>query len=114
MSNAVLYAGFKLNQAEIEQLYCVNKAKPQKKCHGKCHLNKQLKETNENDSTSSPKSNLEESYKLNLYHHSMAKLTPKLNEPLNPKIQSTNHIIDHSRLFGTSIFQPPDNQLLVG
>lgn len=37
ISNGVLYVGFKLTQAEIEQLYCVNKA-PQKQCHGKCRF----------------------------------------------------------------------------
>lgn len=33
---------FYSNRAEIAEKYCVNKEKPEKKCHGKCHLEKQL------------------------------------------------------------------------
>jgi hypothetical protein len=33
---------FYSNRAEITEKYCVNKEKPEKKCHGKCHLEKQL------------------------------------------------------------------------
>lgn len=33
---------FYFNRAEITEKYCVNKEKPEKKCHGKCHLEKQL------------------------------------------------------------------------
>lgn len=36
---------FYSNRAEITQKYCVNKEKPEKKCHGKCHLEKQLNVT---------------------------------------------------------------------
>lgn len=34
---------FYLNQDEIAEKYCENKDKPELKCHGKCHLNKELK-----------------------------------------------------------------------
>jgi hypothetical protein len=33
---------WKLNQKQIIENYCVNKAKPKLKCDGKCHLAKQL------------------------------------------------------------------------
>ena len=35
-------AHWKLNQKQIIENYCVNKAKPKLKCDGKCHLAKQL------------------------------------------------------------------------
>lgn len=35
-------AFWKLNQKAITQEFCVNKAKPQLKCNGKCHLKKQI------------------------------------------------------------------------
>ncbi|MCO6501215.1 MAG: hypothetical protein J5I47_12680 [Vicingus serpentipes] len=31
-----------INQAEITELFCINKEKPQLQCNGKCHLAKQL------------------------------------------------------------------------
>ena len=36
---------FKLNQKNIEQEFCVNKAKPEMQCHGKCHLKKKKKKS---------------------------------------------------------------------
>ncbi|MBK9192234.1 MAG: hypothetical protein IPM77_12380 [Crocinitomicaceae bacterium] len=47
---------FYLNQKEITEKYCENKAQPEKKCHGKCHLNKQLNiaEGNKQNPSSEP------------------------------------------------------------
>ncbi|MFB9076670.1 hypothetical protein ACFFLS_25690 [Flavobacterium procerum] len=39
---------YKLNQKNIEQEFCVNKAKPEMQCHGKCHLNKELQQSEKN------------------------------------------------------------------
>ena len=58
-----------INQAEIIELFCINKEKPQLKCDGKCHLAIQLTEI-ENDTEENPfppnniKSNLEISFSL--------------------------------------------------
>jgi len=40
---------FYSNQKEITEKYCENKTQPEKKCHGKCHLNKQLSLTKSDD-----------------------------------------------------------------
>lgn len=40
---------FKLDQKNIEQEFCVNKAKPQLQCHGKCHLRKELEKSDNTD-----------------------------------------------------------------
>ena len=37
-----LVVHFYINQAEIIELFCINKEKPQLSCDGKCHLAKQL------------------------------------------------------------------------
>lgn len=42
-----------VNQAEIIELFCINKEKPQLKCDGKCHLATQLTEV-ENDTKETP------------------------------------------------------------
>jgi len=58
-----------INQAEIIELFCINKEKPQLKCDGKCHLATQLTEV-ESDTEDSPFSsnnivhNLEISFSL--------------------------------------------------
>lgn len=40
----VLVLDYQLNTARITALYCVNKARPQLHCNGKCHLARQLRE----------------------------------------------------------------------
>ncbi len=45
---ALIVVHFKLNQNAIEKEFCVNKAKPELQCHGKCHLKKELQETEKN------------------------------------------------------------------
>ncbi|MBF9222997.1 hypothetical protein I2H31_17970 [Hymenobacter sp. BT662] len=39
----VLVVNYQLNKARITELYCVNKARPQLHCNGKCHLAQQLR-----------------------------------------------------------------------
>jgi hypothetical protein len=107
----VLFVGFKLNQAEIVRLYCVNKAKPQNQCHGKCHLTKKLAEANHKSEQPSPQSSLEESFKPNLFHQSitaLASVCPALEQ--TPFFEGNQTL--QSRLFGVSLFQPPDVQPL--
>jgi hypothetical protein len=54
-----------VNQAEIIELFCVNKDKPVLQCNGKCHLATQLAEV-ENDTDESPFSQSNLSYNIEL------------------------------------------------
>ena len=45
----VLYADYEINKDFITQKYCENKLKPEIKCHGKCHLKKQLQKADKNE-----------------------------------------------------------------
>ena len=40
--NTVVLTAYELNKVAIEKEFCENKAKPELKCNGKCHLSKQL------------------------------------------------------------------------
>ena len=42
LHNAVVWANYEMNKAEITELFCVNKDKPELNCHGSCHLSKML------------------------------------------------------------------------
>lgn len=46
---ALIIVHFKLNQYKIEQDFCINKSKPELQCHGKCHLNKELDQSENSD-----------------------------------------------------------------
>ena len=39
---AIIVADYEINKSFIAENYCVNKNKPELKCHGSCHLKKQL------------------------------------------------------------------------
>ena len=56
-----------VNQAEIIELFCINKEQPVLECNGKCHLASQLAEV-ENNSEDSPfsQSNINYSLEINL------------------------------------------------
>ncbi|MDO7851413.1 hypothetical protein [Hymenobacter convexus] len=43
LGQELLVVDYQLNKARITELYCVNKARPQLHCNGKCHLAKQLR-----------------------------------------------------------------------
>ena len=43
LGQEVLVLNYQLQKARITERYCVNKARPQLKCNGKCHLAKQLR-----------------------------------------------------------------------
>ena len=45
----VLVLNYHLNKATITARYCVNKARPQLRCNGKCHLAKQLRKAEGSD-----------------------------------------------------------------
>lgn len=112
LSNAVLVAEFKLNQSEIERLYCVNKAKPEKQCHGKCHLKKQLAQKNDHQGQPTPTSQLEDAFKINFFCQLDLFTTPVFTEDKGQPIP-VGYVSFISRLFGKSLFQPPDNQSFV-
>jgi hypothetical protein len=50
-SQLTVYGYFLANQAEITELFCINKEKPRLKCNGKCHL-KSTMETSSGASSS--------------------------------------------------------------
>ncbi|MDX6183052.1 hypothetical protein SGQ44_12090 [Flavobacterium sp. Fl-77] len=47
---ALIIVHFKFDQKNIEQEFCVNKARPELQCHGKCHLKKELEKSDSTDS----------------------------------------------------------------
>lgn len=47
---ALIIVHFKLNQQRIEREFCVNQARPEMQCHGKCHLKKELEKSDTGDS----------------------------------------------------------------
>ncbi len=49
LGQEVLVVNYQLHKARITERYCVNKARPQLRCNGKCHLAKQLRKAEGGD-----------------------------------------------------------------
>ena len=49
LSNVLVFAGFKMNQAYIAKTLCENRDKPVVMCGGTCYLKKKLKQAEENE-----------------------------------------------------------------
>lgn len=47
MNQAFIFLNYNLNKTYITEQLCINKAKPQMHCEGKCHLRKQLQKDEE-------------------------------------------------------------------
>lgn len=47
------YLNYQINYEYISSVLCINKEKPEVECHGKCHLNKELKKAAEEESQKS-------------------------------------------------------------
>ncbi len=57
LSKFLIVSNYALNVKSITAKYCVNKAKPKLKCHGKCHLKKQLIQHDKQSQSDSKASN---------------------------------------------------------
>ncbi|WP_345117553.1 hypothetical protein [Hymenobacter algoricola] len=49
-SQELVVLDYQVHKARITQLFCVNKARPQLQCNGKCHLAKELRKAADTDS----------------------------------------------------------------
>lgn len=45
---SVIVVNYELKKAEITEMFCINKDRPEMACQGKCHLKKQLREQADN------------------------------------------------------------------
>lgn len=101
-SRFIVYASFQLNKEYIASVLCVNKAKPQLQCKGKCYLTKKIKQAEQEE-----KSQERDSQKNRLMDAIITKrITLKLpfhiiNTPSNCEIPFL--IPEHSSI----IFHPP-------
>ncbi len=103
MSSVVIFAGYTLNKDFITKNYCINKDKPKLSCEGKCHLMKELKAHEQNESK--PLSPLKEKMETIVYL-SVFNSTPiydknvvvHISMPHTEKLPASYHILP---------FQPP-------
>lgn len=104
MFKTFLVIDYRINKAYIAANLCENKAKPQMQCEGKCHLKKQITQSEEAESKTIPSSLKEKEVS---FHQSWFELTlpqmPVFIESNRYQLPAEEAIISASN----SIFQPP-------
>ncbi len=92
------------NKDYIASTLCINKDKPQKKCEGKCHLNKQLAKTQEKgEEKNAPENNVKTELSPSILSDALAFFFPlKSAENYQDFLQSS-----YSRICSIDFFHPP-------
>lgn len=97
-------ADFYEHQEFIAKTYCVNRDKPEKKCNGKCHLDKQLaKAQDREEGKNAPVPTLKTELPPTILNESSASIKPISQ----PKQYVEFSIAKYSFLSGFDFFHPP-------
>jgi len=98
---------YAVNYDYISKVLCINKAKPELKCNGKCHLMKELAKASEDDKTNSTEKKQSTNKLIDLFvgeqdSFKFAFLVNKNKPSFNSKCSNL-----YSHLDSNSIFHPP-------
>lgn len=96
-----------VNYDYISKVLCINKAKPELKCNGKCHLMKELAKASEDDKTNSTEKKQSTNKLIDLFveeqdSFNFAFLIIEIKPVFNSKCRNL-----YSHLDSYSIFHPP-------
>ena len=107
LGQEVLVVDYQLHKARITELYCVNKARPQLHCNGKCHLAQQLRKADaaEKKAPAGPVAKMK--YEV-LPSAAFAFVLPTpLRWPLPARRYPTRPTAQCAAGSGTGVFRPP-------
>lgn len=98
---------FRMNQREIADKYCVNKARPQMKCKGQCFLAKKLAKMNQSDTEQEKPGELSINLKSHPFttHQVAGLIITGTDLPVNSWGIATNEWIPDT--YPQSVFHPP-------
>ena len=102
-SASFLVLNYAVNQDYIIENFCVNKAEPELKCDGKCHLKKQIEEDTEHHGENPQERT--ETVPLVLACNDIIELTPKTKNSINQGDSRYNESPYFAPLAG--VFHPP-------
>ena len=103
-SSLFIWLTYEVAQPYVEEMWCVNKARPEKQCHGKCFLHEQLKEQQEDTPQKAPL-NVDDALKLTVFYFETDR---GAGLALLRKRQTIfNHSVLKDQLFTSEYFHPP-------
>lgn len=103
---------YAVNYNYIAQVLCVNKAKPELKCNGKCHLMKELAKAAESESmneksTSSDKKSTSKQEVETLYFQEFFRLVPLSISANRSSVVCDSYCNLYSKLNASAVYHPP-------
>lgn len=105
-SSLFIWLTYEVAQPYVEEMWCVNKAQPEKQCHTKCFLHAQLKEQKEETPQKVPL-NIDDSLKLTVFYSEKPKALDFVL--LRKKQIIFNHSNLKDQLFTSENFHPPQS-----
>lgn len=104
-SSLFIWLTFEVAQPYVEKMWCINKERPEKQCHGKCFLHQQLQEQQEDDASKKAPLNVEDVLKLTVF---FVQTDPNTTLPLLKKQSMIfGYLVPISQIFPFEIFHPP-------
>ena len=105
MKETVIVSFYEVNKEYITKNYCINKAKPEMKCDGKCHMKKMIKKSKKEEQKSFPEGTLE----LKVITYIKSDFNQIFNSSIkenNIRYSSYNELL-HEIISFNDIFHPP-------
>ncbi|MEO1628364.1 MAG: hypothetical protein AAFV25_24670 [Bacteroidota bacterium] len=104
--DVLLWAAFKINQADIIQKYCVNQKAPERMCRGKCFLKTNIEQSKDHSSQdNAPLQVLEEPSKV--HYLGLEALPPKPFDWMTQRAVPCTYPSLISRLITLDLLRPP-------
>lgn len=103
-SQELVVLDYQVHKERITQLFCVNKARPQLHCNGKCHLAKQLRKAAETESKA-PAGTVKIKYEALAPSRSL--IGAPIWTPLAPRAYAPLTTVPYAFTPAHSIFHPP-------
>jgi hypothetical protein len=98
----LITTNFKLNQDFFAEI-CTNKDKPEMKCHGKCHLKKQIEQSEQNRSE---KEEVKTEKEIQIFLSIAILFLPTVHPKISNTLSASTSILPPKKCF-TAIFRPP-------
>ncbi|MBE0391481.1 hypothetical protein [Flavobacterium sp. PL002] len=98
---------YAVNYEYISQVLCINKAKPELKCNGKCHLMKELAKASDDDKSTSSEKKQSTNPFVDLFVAEVASYYYLVFQKTATQQFNVNYTNHYSHLDSDVVFRPP-------
>jgi len=109
-----LVVEFTTDNKAFTEKYCSNKSKPELKCNGKCHLNKDVEKTSESNKPLQSEKSENRNFPIEILFYQETKVVnPFVYYLAENKNISSFYLNRYNAIFTTKLFHPPQNILFL-